>query len=180
MGNPFSHAPFGHLHTGQGQVNQLNPPPLSTQTTYQLQVAAASQGCFKCKVFALIDAGFNFFQEESAGVEQFTPRCQWRQPGGNQVSVDKPKAVSNLRQILQREGCLTRAVRPCNDPASGHQPSRPRCRAICTRTCAGAVPPRVLRALSEPCRLSGPKTSCSMRLSNFCSVASGSSDKSTP
>ena len=32
------------------------------------------------------------------------------------------------------------------------QPSRARCRAICARTCAGAVPPRMLRAFSEPRR----------------------------
>ena len=29
-------------------------------------------------------------------------------------------------------------------------PSRDRCRAICARTCAGAVPPSPLRASSEP------------------------------
>ena len=37
---------------------------------------------------------------------------------------------------------------------SAAQPSRARCRATCARTCAGAVPPSVLRALSEPRRLS--------------------------
>lgn len=40
--------------------------------------------------------------------------------------------------------------------------SRPRCRSICARTCAGAVPPRVFRAFRLPARLSTSNTSASM------------------
>ncbi len=42
------------------------------------------------------------------------------------------------------------------------QPSRARCRAICASTCAGAVPPSVLRALRVPRRLRQSYTSFSI------------------
>ena len=57
--------------------------------------------------------------------------------------------------------------------------NRALCRSSCARTCAGAVPPRVLRACRLPRRLKHSYTSLPIWGLNSCSTDRGSSDRST-
>ena len=83
-------------------------------------------------------------------VDRLLRPCGRGEQGQGQRKYGRPYAHWPGRHAKMGHGCMRAYARRC------------RCRAICACTCAGAVPPRVLRACRLPRRLSTSYTSLSM------------------
>ena len=83
-----------------------------------------------------------------------------RRPCRATGEVERRRRVQPGRRVPRRGGRVSGFVAGVSSRRP--QPSRCRWPAICARTCAGAVPPSVLRALSEPRSVSASYTSSSI------------------
>jgi hypothetical protein len=70
VGDALGDALTGDFGAGEGEVDEFDSPALGAQTADEFEVASSGKSGFKGEVFLLLDAGFDFSEEEAAGGEE--------------------------------------------------------------------------------------------------------------
>jgi hypothetical protein len=116
VANALSNSQLRHFSVWQGKVDQLDPPVVSLEPSYQPQVGATRQSCFEAEVMAALNMPADLGQEQTARGDPFAFWRERRHSRGNQVRIDEVQ-TAHFRQVLQRKGRLPGAVGTRDDPA---------------------------------------------------------------